>query len=66
MRTFTTAQAREQLADLIRYVRATREAVAVTRYGRPLIAIVPIEDCELPKRLRRARGAALARSRGIR
>jgi prevent-host-death family protein len=40
----TTAVARRDLADLIRTVRTTKQRVVITRYGLPLVAIVPIED----------------------
>ena len=40
----TTAAARRDLADLIRTVRTTKQRAVITRYGLPLVAIVPIED----------------------
>jgi prevent-host-death family protein len=46
MLTFTTAEARRDLADVIRMVRSTRQRAVITRYGLPLVAIVPIQDLE--------------------
>ena len=40
----TTAAARRDLADVIMRVRRTKKPVVITRYGHPLVAIVPIED----------------------
>jgi prevent-host-death family protein len=40
----TTAAARRDLADLIRTVRMTKQRAVITRYGLPLVAIIPIED----------------------
>jgi prevent-host-death family protein len=63
MLTFTSAAARRDLADVIRLVRRTRQRAVITRYGIPLVAIVPIEDLE---RLLQASGSpapVLTRSR---
>lgn len=57
MRDVTTAEARKNLADLLNRVAYTREHVLVTRRGREIAAIVPVEDFELLQRLRRARGS---------
>jgi prevent-host-death family protein len=40
----TSAAARRDLADIIRTVRTTKQRAVITRYGQPLVAIVPMED----------------------
>ena len=52
MLTYSTADARRALASIIRKVQLTGQRVVITRYGRPLVAIVPMEDA--PPRRRRA------------
>lgn len=47
----TTAQAREQLADIINRSAYGKERIVLTRRGKPLAAIVPIEDVRLLERL---------------
>jgi prevent-host-death family protein len=44
MLTLTTADARRQFASLIARVHTTKQRTILTRYGRPLVALVPIED----------------------
>ncbi|MEM7416633.1 MAG: type II toxin-antitoxin system Phd/YefM family antitoxin [Gemmatimonadota bacterium] len=54
MRDVTTAEARKNLADLLNRVAYSRERVVVTRHGREIAAIVPVEDLNLLDRLRDA------------
>lgn len=49
---FTTAEARKNLADLLNRVAYARERVVVTRRGRELAALVPVDDASLSERLR--------------
>jgi prevent-host-death family protein len=44
MLTLTTADARRQFASLIARAHTTKQRTILTRYGRPLAALVPIED----------------------
>jgi prevent-host-death family protein len=44
MLTLTTADARRQLASLIARVHTTKQRTILTRYGRPVVALVPMED----------------------
>ena len=48
----TTAEARKNLADLLNRVAYTQEHVVVTRRGREIAAIIPMEDLGLLRRLR--------------
>ncbi len=43
--------ARQELADLLNRVAYRQERVVLTRYGRPLAAVVPMQDVELLERL---------------
>ena len=43
--------ARQELADLLNRVAYRQERVVLTRYGRPLAAVVPMADVELLERL---------------
>jgi prevent-host-death family protein len=62
MLTYSTAAARRALASIIRKVQLTGQRVVITRYGRPLVAIVPMEDL---KRSRRTTAAKrVSRRRG--
>lgn len=54
MRDVTTAEARKNLSDLLNRVAYSRERVVVTRHGREIAAIVPVEDLNLLDRLRDA------------
>jgi prevent-host-death family protein len=40
----TSAAARRDLADVIKTVRTTKQRAIITRYGLPLVAIIPIEE----------------------
>jgi prevent-host-death family protein len=44
--TLTTAAARRKFSELVNRVRFTKERAALTRYGQPVVALVPIEDLE--------------------
>ena len=48
----TTAEARKNLADLINRVAYRNERVTVTRRGKSVAAIVPVEEAGLAERLR--------------
>lgn len=49
----SVADARSDLADLLNRVAYGKERLVITRHGRELAAIVPIEDLQLTQRLRR-------------
>jgi prevent-host-death family protein len=49
----TVADARSDLADLLNRVAYGKERLVITRHGRELAAIVPVEDLQLANRLRR-------------
>jgi prevent-host-death family protein len=49
----TVADARSDLADLLNRVAYGKERLVITRHGRELAALVPIEDLQLVNRLRR-------------
>jgi prevent-host-death family protein len=49
----TVADARSDLADLLNRVAYGKERLVITRHGRELAALVPIEDLQLANRLRR-------------
>ena len=49
----TVADARSDLADLLNRVAYGKERLVITRHGRELAALVPIEDLQLVDRLRR-------------
>lgn len=57
-----TVKAREHLADILNRVAYGKERIALTRRGKPLAAIVPIEDVELLEELGRRTGTQLARA----
>jgi prevent-host-death family protein len=57
----TSAAARRDLADIIRTVRTTKQRAVITRYGQPLVAIVPMED--LARLDPRANGSSKPRPR---
>lgn len=44
MREVPVTQARIELADLVNRVAYTGERVALTRHGRPLAGLVPVDD----------------------
>lgn len=45
--TITTAEAREKLADLINRTAYAKERLVLTRHGKEVVALVPVEDLEL-------------------
>jgi prevent-host-death family protein len=47
MATLSTVEARERFADLIDRAADDKERVVLTRDGRGIVAVVPIEDLEL-------------------
>jgi len=49
----TVADARNTLADILNRVAYGKERVVITRHGKQLAAIVPVEDLELTSKLRR-------------
>ena len=49
----SVADARSDLAELLNRVAYGKERLVITRHGRQLAAIVPVEDLELTARLRR-------------
>jgi prevent-host-death family protein len=48
----TTAEARQRLAELLNRVAFGKERFVVTRHGKELVAIVPLEEVTLLDRLR--------------
>ena len=49
--TVSTAEARDQLAELINRAAYGKERVILTRRGKKLVALVPVEDLELLEKL---------------
>jgi prevent-host-death family protein len=49
----SVADVRSSLADILNRVAYKKERMVITRHGKQLAAIVPIEDLELTGRLRR-------------
>lgn len=49
----SVADARSDLADLLNRVAYGKERLVITRHGRELAALVPIEDLQLTARLRK-------------
>ncbi len=47
MNSLSTAEARDQFSDLINRAAYGKEHIVLTRRGKVLVAIVPIEDVEL-------------------
>ena len=47
MRRIAVSAVRERIADVVAHVHIRRERIVLTRHGRPVGAIVPIEDLEL-------------------
>ena len=52
MENITTAEARKHLAELLNRAAYGKERFVVTRHGRELVAIVPVEDLDLLRRVR--------------
>ncbi len=51
MDTLSTVEARNQFSDVINRAAYGKERVALTRRGKALVAVVPIEDVELLREL---------------
>jgi prevent-host-death family protein len=49
----SVADARNELAELLNRVAYGKERLVITRHGRELAALVPVEDLKLTNRLRR-------------
>ena len=45
--TMTTAKARDHFADLLNRTAYGKERVVLTRHGKPVVAVVPVEDLVL-------------------
>ena len=56
MTDISTADARKNLADLVNRVAYGKERVVLTRHGKQLAALVPIEDLSFLDKLRGAAG----------
>lgn len=54
MATMTTVEAREQFADLLSRTAYGKERVVLTRHGKPIGALVPIEDMRLLEQVEKA------------
>ena len=52
MKQVTTAEARKHMADLLNRAAYGKERFVVTRHGKGLVAIVPLEEVTLLDRLR--------------
>lgn len=52
MENISTADARRQLAELLNRSAYGKERFVVTRHGKEMVAIVPVEDLDLLERLR--------------
>ena len=52
MKKVTTAEARKNMADLLNRAAYGKERFVVTRHGKGLVAIVPLEEVTLLDRLR--------------
>lgn len=52
MKPISTADARRNIAELVNRAAYGRERFVVTRYGKELAAIVPVEEASLVERLR--------------
>ena len=53
MNTLSTAEARDQFSDVINRAAYGKERVVLTRRGKALVAVVPIEDVEWLREYRR-------------
>jgi len=51
METINSSEARENLADVLNRVAYAKDRVRITRRGKDVAAVVPIEDLELIERL---------------
>ena len=61
MTALTTIQAREQFAELINRAAYGKERIVLTRRGRRLVAVVPVEDLQLLEALEDREDIARAR-----
>lgn len=61
--TLSTTAARDSFAEIVDRAAYGKERVVLTRRGRPLVAVVPIEDIELLEALEDEQDAALVRER---
>jgi prevent-host-death family protein len=52
MEQITTAEARKQMAELLNRAAYGKERFVVTRHGKELVAIVPLEEISLLDKLR--------------
>jgi prevent-host-death family protein len=59
--TLTTAAARRKFSELVNRVWYTKERAVLTRYGRELVAIVPVEDLKRLEPRRKGRSSTPAR-----
>ncbi len=59
----STAEARDQLSEVINRAAFGKERVVLTRRGKPLVAVVPIEDVALLEALEDQRDAEEVRLR---
>ncbi|HLH72824.1 MAG TPA: type II toxin-antitoxin system prevent-host-death family antitoxin [Chloroflexota bacterium] len=57
----TTSELRDQLAEVVNRAAYGKERVILTRRGKPLAAIIPIEDIRLLEELENQRDLAEAR-----
>ena len=57
VREISTGEARKQLAELLNRVAYGKETMVVTRHGRGVAALVPLEDLALIERVKRGAGA---------
>ena len=51
MTKISTVEARDRFSDLVNRAAFGKERIVLTRRGRELVAVVPIEDVELLRRL---------------
>ncbi len=54
MATMTTVEARENFAEVVSRTAFGKERVVLTRYGKPVGALVPMEDMQLLEQLEKA------------
>ncbi|MDX2142898.1 MAG: type II toxin-antitoxin system Phd/YefM family antitoxin [Rhodospirillaceae bacterium] len=59
----TAADARDNLSDLINRAAYAKERVVLTRRGKPLAALVPLDDMKLLEEIEDSRDAADIRKR---
>ena len=59
----STTVARDSFSEVINRAAYGKERVVLTRRGKPLVAVVPIEDVELLERLEDEYDSALVRER---